>query len=249
MFVFLTVEGDTPSDDAYISITYAEIASLVSDLIERRADQLGPDIRSFMSQYVEMLRRYIVEDSEIQALSRSIYQTHRRALDVIFEYRPDRTLELSDFLRDLIAKRDDLILDQSSKAYVRFWPTTLDNLPKTGSGWTRSGRLMLFEIDLTASDVRFKASLGPGPQGHRDRIQSWVREHGEPFNRSSSKVYPQWWSFHSERWLNKARFEALEVDVLRERVGDRLEKFLDTELPAMEEALQGLAELDWSLEE
>ena len=247
LFVFLTVEGDAPSDDAYVSVNYSEIASLVEDVITRRADQLGPEVRTFMFQYVEMLRRHIVEDSDIQELSNRIYQTHRRALDVIFEHRPDRTLEVSNFLRELIENRDALIPDQSSKAYVRFFPEALDFLPTTGEGWTRSGRLLLFEIDLSGSDVRMKCALGPGPQAHRDLIHDWVREHGELFNRSSTKLYPQWWSFHSDRWLTKSRFESLEVEDLKSQVGDRLAKFLDTEVPAMVEALSGLKECDWSL--
>lgn len=73
LFILLTVEGDTPSDDAYVTVTYSEVASLVSDVVDRRADQLGPEVRSFLSHYVEMLRRHIVEDSEVQELCRRIY--------------------------------------------------------------------------------------------------------------------------------------------------------------------------------
>ncbi len=243
LFVLLTVEGDAPSDEAYISLSYADVCQLVAEVLERRSDQLGPEVRSFLSHYVEMLRREIVEDSQIQVLCRTIYQTHRQALDLIFEYRPDRTLELSEFLQQRIGDRDDLRLDQSSKAHVRFWPLNLDFLPKSGAGWTRTGRMMLFEIDLSASDVRIKAVLGPGPQEVRERVHDWIRAHPDAFNRGATKLYPQWWSFHSEQWLTKGRFEGNEVDELKDRVWQRLEQFIQKELPAMEAALAGLAQV------
>jgi PD-(D/E)XK nuclease superfamily len=243
LFTLLTVEGDAPSDDAYVTLTYSEVASLLSDMLDRRADQLGPEVRSFMSHYVQMLRRHIVEDSEVQELCRRIYQTHRRALDVIFEYRPDRTLAVSEFMQELVRGRDGLVLDQSTKAYVRFWPTALDRVPKTGTGWTRSGRVLLFEIDLTGADVRFKVLLGPGPQELRNRLHQWIKTHPAPFNRATTRLYPQWWSFHSELWLNNSRFEALDLEELKNQIGDRFRKFLENELPAMQQALEECPEL------
>ncbi len=240
LLILLTVEDDTPSDEAYVTLTYSEVASLISDTVDRIGDQLGPEVRSFMLHYVEMLRRHIVEDSEIQELSRRIYKTHRRALDIIFEYRPDRTFEVSEFLREFVGAQESLVVDQCSKAYVRFWLRALDDLPKDGTGWTRSGRLLLFEIDLSASDVRIKAILGPGPQDLRDRVYEWIKAHGTPFNRAATKLYPQWWSFHSDSWLNKARFEALDSEDLKRQIGDRFRLFLDSELPAMQRSLQEL---------
>lgn len=248
LFILLTVEGDIPSDEAYVTLTYSEVARLVSDVLERRSDQLAPEVRSFLSHYVEMLRRHIVEDSEIQELCRRIYQTHRRALDIIFESRPDRTLAVSEFLQEMVSAQTGLALDQCSKAYVRFWPAALDSLPKAGEGWTRSGRLLLFEIDLSASDVRLKAILGPGSQALRERIHEWIRNHDTPFNRASSRLYPQWWSFHSESWLNQARFESLDVDDLKKRIGDRFNDFVAKELPGMQLALEQLRGLSSSTE-
>lgn len=240
LLILLTVEGDTPSDEAYVTLTYSEVASLVSDTVDRMGSQLGQEVRSFMLHYVEMLRRHIVEDSQIQELCRRIYKTHRQALDTIFEHRPDRTLEVSECLREFVEAQDSLVVDQSSKAYVRFWLRALDGLPKDGSGWTRSGRLLLFEIDLSASDVRIKAILGPGPQESRDRVYEWIKAHGAPFNRAATKLYPQWWSFHSDRWLSKARFEALDGEDLKRHLGDRFRLFLDSELPPMQRALEEL---------
>ena len=121
---------------------------------------------------------------------------------------------------------------------MRFWPNALDGLPKNGSGWTRSGRMLLFEIDLSASEVRLKAILGPGSQEIRERLHQWIKAHPGAFNRALSRLYPQWWSFHSQVWLNKVRFESLDLEELKSQIGDRVRTFLETELPAMQHALE-----------
>jgi hypothetical protein len=69
-----------------------------------------------------MIRRYIVEDSEVQQLCQKIYVSHKEAIDLIVEYKPDRQKEVSDFLIDMIKSDPDLILDDSSKAYIRLYP-------------------------------------------------------------------------------------------------------------------------------
>jgi len=245
LYVLLTLEGDAPSDEAYVSADYSTIASMVEDVQRRRADQLGPDVRTFMAQYVEMLRRHLVAESEIQELANKIYQTHRRALDAIFEHRPDRTLELSAYLRELMSNDSTLVLGPSSKSYVRFLPKSLDFLPSTGTGWSKNGPLILFQIQLAQSYVQFECTLGPGPVSHRELIHEWVRKSGKPFNRSNTKLYPQWWSFHTKRWIAKGQFESAEVADLKSEIADRLNELKDVELPSMVEALGGLAQIDW----
>ena len=80
--------------------------------------------------------------SEIADLCRRIYQKHQRALDLPFEYRPDRLAEIQSILVDCIHSRSDLILDTASKQVVRFGHISWESLPK-GKGWTRSGRMVL----------------------------------------------------------------------------------------------------------
>ena len=242
LLAFLTVEGDTPSDEAYVAFRYEEIAELTAETMDRRADQLSPDVATFIGHYLEMLRRHIVQDSEIQELCQRIYDSHRRALDVIFEHRPDRQSELGEFLLGLIAGNDALLPDHSSKSYIRFIPQGLDALPLHGSGWTPTKRLIVFELDQSSGGLRFKIILGPGRPESRDAIHAWVKDRSDAFNRAGTKLYPEWWSFHSEEWIAKGQYEELELDDLKEQVRTRFQKLIDTDLPEFIEALDGLAD-------
>jgi len=245
IYILLAVDGSTPSDENYISVTYSEIVELIISVLDRRQDQIGSEVTSFLRYYVEMLRRHIVEDSEIQAICRQIYKTHQRALDVIFEHRPDRPLAVSEFLQDLINSTPELQLDGSSKSYVRFAPTDLEYLPRHGGGWTKSKRLLIFEIDQTGGDVRIKFVLGPGTESSRKKIYAIASKNERIFNRATSKFYSQFWSFHIERWISKKEYEETELEKLKERLREKIFHFLNTQLPPMLLALTPLKESDW----
>ena len=88
-----------------------------------------------------------MSDSEIAELCRRIYQKHRRALDLIFEHRPDRQAEIRDFVEQLIGETPRLILDRSSKTEIRFLPEEWD-VPalRQGAGWRSTVRMLLFAV-------------------------------------------------------------------------------------------------------
>lgn len=69
IFVFLSPEGDEPSDDRYIPFSYSEIAKLIDTIRQAYKSTLGIDVSTLMTHYIAMLRRHIVSDSEIVELS------------------------------------------------------------------------------------------------------------------------------------------------------------------------------------
>ena len=107
-FVFLTISGYAPSGEAYIPMSYGYLTPIIENTLERRESQANDEIKLFVRQYLEMARRHIVEDSDVQKLCRRLYRSHRRALDLIFEHRPDRATEVAHAIQDYIKSQDDL---------------------------------------------------------------------------------------------------------------------------------------------
>ena len=124
--LFLTPEGDPPTDPDYIAIDYGLVATLIDQLVESRASTLGPDVRTLMSHYSQMLRRHIVSESKIAELCRKIYRKHQRALDMIYEYRPDKQAEIHAILESIVRSEPSLVLDYSSKSSILFAPRSWD---------------------------------------------------------------------------------------------------------------------------
>lgn len=243
--VYLTVDAEVASNEAFIALGYSDFVRLVTDTIERRQDQMHPSVNAFMASYVEMLRRHIVEDSEIQKLCEKIYKTHRRALDILFENQPDRASELKDYLLGLIGNVANLEADSSSKSYIRFIPKSLDFLPLHGEGWTLSKRMILIEIDQHGGGIKLKLLLGPGRQKTRERIHAFISKQPTIFNRAGTKYYPRWWSFHSENWVTKKEYDENDIEDLKQRVSERFGAFITGELREMVKALEGLRGEFW----
>lgn len=117
--LFLTPDGGEPSDPSYIPISYDLVCRLIEELTEMRASTLGPDIQVMMRHYTRMIRRYIMENEELAELCKKIYKRHQRALDLIYEYRPDQQAEIRELLDTLIKSCPECELDTSSKTYIR----------------------------------------------------------------------------------------------------------------------------------
>lgn len=227
MFIYLTVEGTPASDEGYLPFSHAQVASLVQDVLKRRKDQLSPEVSTFLAAYVEMVRRNIVEDSEIQRLCERIYRTHHKALEVLFEHRPDRASEIKDFLVELIEAHPDLVKDHCTKGYVRFVPKAWDDaVPHLGKDWTPSNRMVLCELDQTTGSVHLKVILGPGEASLRERLVARIREQGTTLNRSGSRTYPQWWTFHAEDWVSRQHYEEDDLEKVKNGLRESLGSFL-----------------------
>ena len=126
--ILLTHEGVEASLSAYSSVSYSTVCELVEDVIDSRGPSLAEDMRILLRHYTQMLRRHIVSDSEIADLCRRIYQRHQRALDLIFEHRPDQQAAIRDALAAMIQRTPGLLLDRTAKTMVNFLPVEWDSL-------------------------------------------------------------------------------------------------------------------------
>lgn len=142
--VFLSPGGETPSDEEWLARDHAAVLALIEETIERKGSTISSRVLDFLGQYATSLRRYVVGNSEIEQICKNIYRKHQRALELIFEYRP----QIADFIRDLIQNEANLVLDSTTKTYVRFTTSKLDKLvPAEGSGWTSTGRVLLLSLE------------------------------------------------------------------------------------------------------
>jgi hypothetical protein len=237
--LFLTPEGDEPSDQKYISIDYLLVAELIEELVESRASTLGPDVRTLMTHYSQMLRRHIVSESEIADLCRKIYRKHQRALDMIYEYRPDQQAAIREILESLVQAEPTLNLDHCSKSYIRFAPKTWDQseLLLQGSGWTRSKRILLFEFGSYPDRLRLSLIIGPGPVDTRQRLMEMAQNH-HPFKPASKSLGKMYNTIYVRDWLRAKDYEDTGIDDLEAEIRNRWSQFLEHDLPEIHEIIK-----------
>jgi hypothetical protein len=238
LFVYLTVEGDIPSDDDYLPLSYSEIIPLIEHLVDSKSKKLGSEIIAFISHYKDMLRRYIMKDSEIQEVCRKIYKHHKKALDLIFEYKPDRLLEIHDYLVDIIQKDQNLVLDDSSKSYIRFIPESLDFIPREGQGWIKTKRILLFELNNNVNGLDLYLIIGPGPQEIREKLYNIAKNNLSLFNKSNRSLTKQWFTIYKKSILKSKDYEDMESEDIRKLIEKRVINFKNADLSKIENEIK-----------
>jgi len=237
--LYLTPEGDIPSYEEYIPISYELICEIVETLIETKESILGSDLLTLIKNYAEMLRRHIVGESEIAKLCQKIYRKHQKALDLIFEYKPDLQAEIRQCLEGLIDQNTALIKDHCSKAYIRFLPKDWDvpNLKK-GKGWVRSNRIMLFEFYNGPEKVALRLYIGPGDQQIREKLYN-VASANRKVLKASGSLWPKWKSIYTRNFATKNDLQDNEYEVIVEKIEKQWQKFIEDDLPVIRDILKG----------
>lgn len=106
LYVFLTPDGETPSDvENWDVLTYNDIVDILVNVNEHM--KVLPDIDMMIRNYIDIVRRDIVEDQQLIDICNKIYNKHKKALDLIFENRVDGTTQMSDAIKDTLCKMAD----------------------------------------------------------------------------------------------------------------------------------------------
>jgi len=234
--IYLTVESEKLSDERFIPFGYDQVCALVERLVDLNGKMLDRDVRLVMEHYAEMLRRHLVTESEISDLCRRICSKHKQALDLIYEHRPDRLQIVRELLEGWIKQNHELELDHCSKAYIRFIPKRLDtDVLKQGSGWTSSGRMLLFEAGNDPNHLTLRVIIGPGPTDTRRKLFDLAHAKQPPF-KPFSKFYNQWNTVVAHKLLTAKAYE-LHDDEFRAELEKQWKHFLEKELPAIVNAV------------
>jgi PD-(D/E)XK nuclease superfamily len=243
--LYLTPEGDDPSDENYLPIDYGLIHKVVEDLAETRVSVLGANVRTLMIHYAQMLRRHIVSESEMADLCRRIYRKHQRALDLIYEHRPDRQAELHEFLVGLIGEHPELTLDESSKRWVRFFPQAWDKETlrvekEWVEPWTSTRRMLLFQFDNLPDKINLQLVVGPGPEEARQRLLDTALRNGSPFNPRNKTLNNKWNLLFRKNVvrLSEGAQEEDDEEEIKQEIRRAWERFLEEDLHKIDEAIK-----------
>ena len=237
-FVFLTVYGDAPSNQEWISVDYGFIRDSLERIIHAREASLGDDVRIFLQHYCSMLRRHIMGESTIEELCQRLYGKHQRALELLFEYRPDRQSEIRNILERVISEDPDFELGGCSKVYIHFTPLswTSPQLRHSGSG---SARILAFMLQNRPDSLGLHLEIQPGDPAVRSRIHEVARD-GSIFS-ASPKLSPQYSRIFRKDFLRPKDYEQHDMEWIEGRIKDRFAAFKATAFPQIDEVIRGIS--------
>jgi hypothetical protein len=245
LFIYLTVNGERPEkDEIYISLSYSQVSDIITRLLQARSSQLSGEIVTFVQHYQEMIKRFIMEESEVQALCEQIYNKHKKALDLIFAYKPDIYTNVCEAACELLTVdfKDTLIKDHHSKTAIKFIPHELDFIPKKGDGWTRSKRILMFEIQNVEKAVSLALMMGPGDQQIRETIYTYAKQDPK-FNSTWANTVPSKWSTIYKVELVKIKnLEGKTKDEIKDFLKFKLESFFSGDYIHISTSIKSIAE-------
>lgn len=166
LFVFLTPNGTEPSREEWKIVSYDDIVRILERRQSLKQVELKVDI--LIADYIDILRRDILMDEELQKICQRIYKEHKDALELIFENRPDNLSVMSELYVEALeelSKEGRIIFDSSfsGKSLVRFelkelteeFPKLPDNTP---GGW-KCHKPYSFEINNKNEHLSGKIKL------------------------------------------------------------------------------------------
>lgn len=239
IFLFLTPEGDLPSDEENWGIlSYNEILKLLEGTLKLKADNMNKDIKNFINQYMDILRRYIVDDENLRKICNDIYYKHQKALDLIYEYKTDRYSQVSELIKKALSKHD-VIEDRITKNYNNFTTKDIDKvLPKIGDGWTKSKRILLFEILNKDNKVALELIIGPSTDDNiRNKIFNIAIKNPNIFKNSRKKLSAKWTKIYSRNILEKNYFEKYDIDEIEEKIDIAIDNFFKLEVDEINDCI------------
>jgi hypothetical protein len=239
MFVYLTPAGmDLPDREHWVAYSYRRLHGVLARLRNTHQSSIGEDVSTFLDHYLQLVGAHLMENPEITSLCKRLYQNHRRAIDLVWEFgRPTKAgvEELQSILRG--DPRFEII-KESSKS-IEFipvpwkWMPPRESFEGTGRPWIK----WFVVVDTTVCYVSIE--VGPSnQQSKRLQLIELLRQHGEPFGiklkRKITGTYTRLCSVNLVRWD-----EDQEVPV--EEISTRFRKVLDelyTRFVSLPEALR-----------
>ena len=233
--LFLTPDGDVPSHQHFHPMSYTLVGEVIEKIVQDNRATLDAEVVMILEHYVQMLRRHIASDSDVAELCRSIYQKHRQALDLIFEYRPDQQMLIREYVKTLISQDLDLISYSYGKNWVNF------NLQEWDDSLTARGLSLhttvfpYLTFQFQTDGLTVGAWISPGEQTKRQRLLRMAETNllsGVP-NKLKGR---EWSRISSFKLLNSTDYEKSQEEI-EVRISEKWADFLRDELPRIVKAV------------
>lgn len=135
IFIYLTPEGECPSDDDWKILTYETIVENL-EYIRYKAELL-PDVKLIINNYIDTIRRDIVDDTQLIDICNKIYNKHKRALDLIYTHKIDNKSQIAEDIVSVLKEFADegKLINYNNNFYTKRMSDLLPNLKAGNSSW------------------------------------------------------------------------------------------------------------------
>lgn len=233
IYVFLTPDGEDPSDvENWDVLTYNDVVEVLEKIYSRT--ELQPDVSMMIRNYIEVVRRDIVEDQELIDICNKIYNKHKKALDLIYEHRVDGHTQVSDAIKNALQTlcNEGQIIYENAWNYV-FRTSSMDKaLPLLTTPESAWASLNVYSYWLKVRDGRFCAVFELGgwnvPEDEMEIMLKIIDELKPGDKRRENFRYKR---VFRTKWYDLNEVDDIEVEV------EKVVRAAVSEIKSMEEKL------------
>lgn len=250
LYVFLTPYGEPSSDpEVWVSYDYERVLVHLDNLINRYSKTIDKDVLLFIEHYTQSLRRNIVGDKILQDLCLDIYNKHKEAFDLIISNLPNQRNIYQSIIIEYLESRSDVVMDESGKTLIRFITNELDSvIPKSPSGWTKSGRIFLFEIENFDAYMKLKSVVGPSLADERNQLLRYMNQCSDKnlfkdinLDKQIADVtkqkYRKFSHVNGELIIDKTKYDVTNESQIREMIYEKMDELFETYIKKVNEYL------------
>lgn len=167
--VFLTLDGDNPSDEGqevgFVPLSWVHILQLLERLVKQHESKIPSEARILLGHYLDTLRRLTMQDPELVDLCKRIYRKHKEAINLVVEY--GAASQALDICERAVAALPDLAFPPiRTLNRVSFLPKAMDipGLPPAqpwGPGGLQYPLLWWFHWDKKKGNLKLSLEGGP----------------------------------------------------------------------------------------
>ena len=228
IFVYLTPFGEISENesDNYEPISYVFVVETLERILKVYNSSLNDLVKTYIKDYIIMIKRELMKTDESIELSKKIYQNHKELLDFIYENKPDLSDHFIKILKEEMRKRD-WIEGSSSKHYIRFYTEKIKDFiyyNKTiKNGWKKN-ESFLFEIQVypPTNKFSFVTVISPSdPNYESEKIEKFLLE----IDGSKNSKGEKWLiNFRINSKIDYEEVSNLSDDEIRKFIKDFLDK-------------------------
>lgn len=188
LFVFLTPDGDEPTEADWVSYTYGDIHRVLKRAIRLFDEGIGDEVKTFLDHYLTMIGSRLMPDPDIDALCERIYKNHRQAIDLILERFGDPRAEFIRRVGKYLEERpDSWAIYQETSTVIRFMPAEWRNsILDAQSGSDRPTLHALIRFNPRVAFLRIVLEPLSDEQLHEDLIEE-ISKRGDTFGFSPNR--------------------------------------------------------------
>ena len=160
----------------FIYVSYKVILETINSLIEYRQDKISNEILIAIKHYKEIIERDIMKEDDIKKICRTIYNKHRKAIDLIYKYNFDASTEIMNIFKEIIG------MQCAENDSTNFLPKGLKNRTMLNYGKEEilENCIGFLQIEKVKDKFNFCISIQPSKTDtktqERDRLISSLKE-------------------------------------------------------------------------